>query len=275
MSIKIGLFTSGYKRSPLEHAFEDAKRFGYDYIELAGQCPHAYPPDLQAGGIDNVRRLIAKYDMPVLGFSPSSGGGIYNFMIGGPGSLAALHGILQARNGHGQSDGGRIHPCLPGHAGYLATSEQIHSRLIASMKELEQHARSIGHKIVLEALTPFESNVCICANDLADVFRQVPSEHLVGMCDVVPPYVIQEGILTYFDKLGEKMQHIHLVDSDGHSDTHLTPGEGTIPMRELLLELREQGYCGTATIELVTNYIHEPRLYARKAIDAVRPFLMD
>ena len=275
MSIKIGLFTSGYKRSPLEHAFEDAERFGYDYIELAGQCPHAYPPDLQTGGIDHVRRLIAKYDMPVRGFSPSSGGGIYNFMIGDQAHWRRCMEYYKLAMDMAKAMGAEFTLVSPGHAGYLATSEQIHSRLIASMKELEQHARSIGHKIVLEALTPFESNVCICANDLADVFRQVPSEHLVGMCDVVPPYVIQEGILTYFDKLGEKMQHIHLVDSDGHSDTHLTPGEGTIPMRELLLELREQGYCGTATIELVTNYIHEPRLYARKAIDAVRPFLMD
>lgn len=41
-----GFFTSGYQRYPLEQAFEDASRFGYDYIELWGGYPHAYVEDL-------------------------------------------------------------------------------------------------------------------------------------------------------------------------------------------------------------------------------------
>ena len=31
--MELGFFTSGYQRYPLEQAFEDASRFGYDYIE--------------------------------------------------------------------------------------------------------------------------------------------------------------------------------------------------------------------------------------------------
>ena len=29
--LELGLFTSGYQRYPLEQAFEDASRFGYNY----------------------------------------------------------------------------------------------------------------------------------------------------------------------------------------------------------------------------------------------------
>lgn len=47
--VKIGMFTSGYQRNPIEHIFMDAKRFGYDYIELWGGRPHAYPFDLKKG----------------------------------------------------------------------------------------------------------------------------------------------------------------------------------------------------------------------------------
>ena len=46
--MKLGMFTSGYQRNPLEHCFQDAKRFGYDFIELWGGRPHAYAPDLKA-----------------------------------------------------------------------------------------------------------------------------------------------------------------------------------------------------------------------------------
>ena len=44
--MELGLFTCGYQRYPLEQAFEDAGRFGYDYIELWGGYPHAYVEDL-------------------------------------------------------------------------------------------------------------------------------------------------------------------------------------------------------------------------------------
>ena len=37
--MKIGMFTSGYQRNPLEHCFQDAKEYGYDYIELWGGRP--------------------------------------------------------------------------------------------------------------------------------------------------------------------------------------------------------------------------------------------
>ena len=34
-------------------------------------------------------------------------------------------------------------------------------------------------------------------------------------------------------------------------------------------------YRGTATLELVTNYINEPRLYARRAVDNVRSMMKE
>ena len=44
--MKVGMFTSGYQRNYIEDIFIDAKRFGYDYIELWGGRPHAYAYDL-------------------------------------------------------------------------------------------------------------------------------------------------------------------------------------------------------------------------------------
>ncbi|QAA33440.1 TIM barrel protein [Clostridium manihotivorum] len=180
--MKIGLFTSGYQRNTIEDIFIDAKRFGYDYIEL--------------------------WD-----------------------------------------------------------------RLIKCMKEITEYADNIQHKVVLEALTPYETNVVKSANDLCEVFRLVPSQNLLGMCDIVPPYVQQESITSYFDKLKDKMYHMHVVDSDGASDTHLMPGEGNIPLKELMEEIKEIKYDGTITIELVTAYINEPRLYAKKAINNIKSLL--
>ena len=79
--------------------------------------------------------------------------------------------------------------------------------------------------------------------------------------------------MSYFSKLGEKMYHLHIIDSDGTSDAHVMPGEGVLPMKELLEEIRDLPYERTATIELVTGYINEPRLYAKRAINNVKAML--
>ena len=62
--MELGLFTCGYQRYPLEQAFEDAGRFGYDYIELWGGYPHAYVEDLSLTGVREVERLVQKYHIP-------------------------------------------------------------------------------------------------------------------------------------------------------------------------------------------------------------------
>ena len=40
-----------------------------------------------------------------------------------------------------------------------------------------------------------------------------------------------------------------------------------------MAELKERNYQGSATIELVTNYLNEPRFYARRAIQNLRQMM--
>ena len=56
--MELGMFTSGYQRYPLERAFSDAGRLGYDYIELWGGRPHAFAPDLRLGGVAEIRSMV-------------------------------------------------------------------------------------------------------------------------------------------------------------------------------------------------------------------------
>lgn len=268
--MKWGMFTSGYQRDPLERAFKDAKRFGYDYIELWGGRPHAYAPDLAAGELAEVRRLIDTYGIPVLGYTPEHNAYPYNFMIGSEAMRRDAVAYIKLSMDMSKALGAEFTLISPAHAGYLASRKEIWERLTRTMRELAEYAERIGHTIVVEALTPYESNVCTTANDLAELFSLVPSDRLVGMCDVIPPFVLGESVMSYFDKLGDKMRHIHLIDGVRDSDTHMVPGDGSMPLKELLTELKELPYEGSATIELVTAYINEPRLHARRAIEAVR-----
>ena len=66
---------------------------------------------------------------------------------------------------------------------------------------------------------------------------------------------------------------MHSIDGVPDSDSHVMPSEGQIPIPELMMELKEINYSRTATIELVTGYINEPRMYARRAINNLRDMM--
>lgn len=273
--LKVGMFTSGYQRNPLEHCFMDAKEYGYDYIELWGGRPHAYAPDLKAGDINEVRRLIEKYEMPVLGYTPEHNAYPYNYMIGSEAQRRDAVDYLKLSLEMAKAMGAEFVLTSPANGGYLATYDQLWSRLEKNIQELGDYAAKLEIKLVVEALTPYESNFFTRANDLVELFRRVDNPYVVGMCDIVPPFVQHESIMAYFDKLGNKMDHMHIIDGENGSDTHMIPGEGNIPIKEMLYEMKRIGYDKTATLELVTNYINEPRFYAKRAIDNMRELMAE
>ena len=79
--------------------------------------------------------------------------------------------------------------------------------------------------------------------------------------------------MAYFDKLGDKMDHMHIIDGEQGTDSHIMPGEGSMPLQEMFHELARIGYDRTATLELVLGYINEPRMYARRAVENVRAMM--
>ena len=273
--LKVGMFTSGYQRNPLEHCFMDAKEYGYDYIELWGGRPHAYAPDLKAGDINEVRRLIEKYEVPVLGYTPEHNAYPYNYMIGSEAQRRDAVDYLKLSLEMAKEMGAEFVLTSPANGGYLATYDQLWGRLEKNIQELGDYAAKLEIKLVVEALTPYESNFFTRANDLVELFRRVDNPYVVGMCDIVPPFVQHESIMAYFDKLGNKMDHMHIIDGENGSDTHMIPGEGNIPIKEMLYEMKRIGYDKTATLELVTNYINEPRFYAKRAIDNMRELMAE
>ncbi|MBL4954324.1 fructoselysine 3-epimerase [Neobacillus sp. YIM B02564] len=268
--MQFGMFTSGYQRNPIEHVFEDAQRFGYDYVELWGGRPHAYPYDLKRNGVDEIKALIDKYEMPVKIYTPEMNAYPFNIMSGTEEMRVDSVEYTKAAMDVAKAIGAEYTLISAGHAGYLATQQEIDERLDKSLLELVEHAEKMNHKIIYEPLTTFESNVTTNANQLKAVLDRIDSPYLVGMVDIVVPYIQGESILAYFDKLQDKMVHMHIIDSDGHSETHVLPGEGVLPLNELMYELKSIGYDKTITIELVTAYLNEPRFYAKRALQNLK-----
>ena len=63
--MKFGCFSLDYRRFPLERAFRDAQRLGFDGVEIWGGRPHAYPFDLDAAEIQGILDLQKRYGLEV------------------------------------------------------------------------------------------------------------------------------------------------------------------------------------------------------------------
>lgn len=270
--MEFGLFTCGYQHLPLEQAFRDAAEFGYDYIELWGGRPHAFAPDILAGDSGEICRLIKRYHIPIRVYTPEHNAYPYNYMLGSEAQWKDCMRYLGDAFRAAAAIGADYTLVSVGHGG-STSQEQRQERLLRSLRRLCREAERTGQHILLETLTPYESNTCTHLRELQEVLNAISSPVLLGMCDVVPPFVQGEDPADYVRVLGSKMGHLHLVDSDGVSDTHLIPGDGIMPLRKILREMRLSGYDGMATIELVTNYMSDPSRYAKLALERAKELL--
>ena len=271
--MKFGLFTCGYQRAALENAFADAVRFGYDYIELWGGWPHGFAPDLLSDDGAEVRGLIQRFGVPVKVYTPEHNAYPYNYMLGSPRQWEDSMEYLEAAIRAGAAVGAEYTLVSMGHSGGLPPQERTR-RLERSLLRLADAAQRLGHALVVENLTPCESDVCTDLDSYAALLERLDHPALFGMCDAAAPFVQGEDPADYPRRLGSRMRHLHLVDSDGVSETHLVPGEGVMPLGRVLRDIRAAGYDGAATLELVTHYIDAPSRYARLALERAKELMV-
>ena len=269
--MEFGLFTCGYQRVKAEQMFIDADAFGYDYIELWGGRPHGYAPDLLRGEADRLRYLSEKYRMPIRVFTPEHNAYPFNYMMGDrmqwEDSIRYLKTAIRAS----ALLGAEAMLISIGHSGGLSSKNRTKC-LLQSLEVLSEEAQEQGQTLLLENLTPMESDGFTTLDAYSALFEKgLPC--LEAMCDVVVPFVQKCDPVDYYRKLGSKMTHLHLTDSNGVDESHILPGDGIMDLKSVLQGFRSAGYDGKVTIELVTNYMRDPSGAAALAISRMKELL--
>ena len=143
--MKLGMFTCGWQRWPLERVFSGARRLGYDYIELWGGRPHAFAPDLRRGGLREVLALEEKYQMPVAVYTPEHNAYPYNYMLGDRQQWEDCMAYLELCLEMGKALGAEYTLISVGHGGYGASRQALWNRLLESLRRLADAAERLGH----------------------------------------------------------------------------------------------------------------------------------
>src|SRR4030042_6127016 len=58
-----------------------------------------------------------------------------------------------------------------------------------------------------------------------------------------------EDLIKEVNEIAKFVKHVHLTDNFGYSDSHLPPGMGNVPIKEILERLEKEGYEGKKIVE--------------------------
>jgi protein FrlC len=256
--LKYGLISLDYRRYPLEKCFAAAKKYGFAAVELWGGRPHAWPPDVKADEVRAILALKQKYGIDIPMYTPNAIGLPVNLCS--PMAVERAEGMTYHKLAVDAAAELGIPKMLvvadhPGHGADLAEIRRIFTNEIG---ELAHYAERKGVLIAVEPLTPMESPVITTSADCLELLRAVRSPALHFVLDIVPPVVTAEPLSNYFERLGDRVSHVHICNTDGKSDAHLELDNGILNIADVLSEIRACGYDGYAIVELYSVSLNDP-----------------
>lgn len=271
--MKFALMSLDFKRLPLEHCFRLAKEYGFDGVEIFCSRRHVHLPSFglkEAAEINDYKR---KYGIEVPMLTPNTLGQDLCLCSDDPAERKESVALYQKGiDAAAMIEAPRV-LVTADHPGYFRDDGEVWSVFVESMKELAAYGEKKGVKVVMEPVTPMESPVVTTAGDCARLMADVRSPALYAMLDIVPPVVVHEPFSQYFERLGDKLDYIHICNTDGVTDAHLRLEQGVLPMADVINTFIHHGYEGYVTTELYSENFRDPELMlsnTARVLDQIR-----
>jgi protein FrlC len=258
-----------YQHLPFERFLDDMVDLGRERVELWGIAPQLHIPQLSDGEARGIRRQVAERGLTVHCLTPEQV--IYPVNVASPVPWLRESSIAMFRRA-AELCVELEAPLLfltPGRGFENETTDAAWRRSVDAIGEIAAHAARLGVDCVLEPLQRVESNLVNDAATLARMLDDIAAPNLGAALDTVAMAVAGDTVDGYFDRLGERVRHVHLID--GRPNGHLAWGDGELPLGEYLEALGRRGYDGCLTFELFGDgtYAFDPRAALERCFAAV------
>ncbi|MBC8370480.1 MAG: sugar phosphate isomerase/epimerase [Planctomycetes bacterium] len=115
-----------------------------------------------------------------------------------------------------------------------------------AVTELMAAAKKSGVRLLLENIISTGTRV----SKLIELLDEIDPHNEVGICLDLGHANIEGDVAEELMLALPRLDHIHLHDNDGCSDSHLCPGSGCIYWPQVIQILRDHGFSGHAALEL-------------------------
>ncbi|GAA2675056.1 MULTISPECIES: sugar phosphate isomerase/epimerase family protein [Nonomuraea] len=258
-----------YQQLPFERFLDDAAALGRERLELWGIAPQFHIPQVSDAEARAVRRSARARGLSVHCLTPEQV--MYPVNVASPVTWLRAASIAMFRRAAELAAelGAELLLLTPGRGFEDEPLEAAWRRSVDAVGEIAAYAETLGVACVLEPLQRVESNLVNDSRTLARMLDEIGSSNVGAVLDTVGMAVAGESVDDYFDSLGDRVRHVHLVD--GSPAGHLAWGDGRLPLAEYLTALERRGYGGRMTFELFGDgtYAFDPRPVVERCLSAV------
>lgn len=258
--MKFGIISLDFKRLPLKETFRLANVYGFDGVEIFGSRCHLHVADWTEELGRSVMKLKDMYSLEVPMYTPN----VLNLplCICSPSAQERADGVEYYQRA---VDIAAFIGCprvlvVADHPGYFTPRRGIWGYLVDSVRQICKYAHGKNVQITIEPLTPMESPVVSTVDDCVELIEDVNSPDLYAMMDIVPPTVAHEPLSKYFNMLGDRLNYIHICNTDGVTDAHFRLENGVLPIEDVMRVIHEHNYQGYVTTELYSECYSDPEL---------------
>lgn len=258
-----------YQHLPFDRFLDDMVDLGRERVELWGIAPHLHVPHVSTEEARGIRRRLTERGLTAQCLTPEQV--IYPVNVASPVPWLRESSIAMFRRA-AELCVELESPMLfltPGRGFEDEPTDAAWRRSVDAIGEIAAYAAMLGLDCVLEPLQRVESNLANDAATLARMLDEIAAPNLGAALDTVAMAVAGDTVDTYFDALGARIRHVHLID--GTPAGHLAWGDGDLPLGEILDALDRRGYDGFATFELFGDgtYAFDPRPALERCLAAV------
>ncbi|MEU6407545.1 TIM barrel protein [Microbispora sp. NPDC046933] len=259
-----------YQHLPFERFLDDAADLGREELELWGIAPHFHVPQVSDAEARAVRRRAASRGLRVRCLTPEQVAYPVNIASADTRLRASSIAMFRRAAELCAELGAELLLLTPGRGYEDEPVEAAWRRSADALAEIAGYAEGFGVTCVLEPLQRVESNLLNDSRALARMLDEVGAPNLAAVLDTVGMAVAGESVDDYFDALGDRVRHVHLID--GRPAGHLAWGDGELPLADYLAALSRRGYAGFMTFELFGDgtYAFAPRPVVERCLSAVR-----
>lgn len=246
-----------YEKFPLTDWLDDMVKLERKELELWGVSQHIDLFNLTVPAVRNLKRQLEERDLHVSVVTPEQI--LYPVNFASEDQVIIDHTERMFRNAAELTAelGGDIVFITPGWTWENSDLDEGRKRSAARIHDFVGYADKLGLRCVLESLQRYETNLVTNSNELAMVFDAIDAPTIGIALDTVAMATAGEGIHDYFNRFGDKIWHVHLVD--GSPSGHRAWGDGNLPLTQYLKDLRDVGYDALMTAEIFgAVYTYDP-----------------
>lgn len=265
---EFAVMNNAYRLYSFEYFLDSMEKLELDAVDLWGGVQHFDPYAAGAAYIRRFKTKLVSRGIRIAAYTPEILGYPYNLADRSKEiRQASLDYCLKNIRIAAELEA-PVMLVSPGFGMWDCSYREAYSRAAGSLRTLAEAAEACGIHLALEHLTPQSSNLLTSVDAVCRMIEAADRPSLGAALDLGQMSVFGETAGTYFDRLGGKIQIVHMMD--GSPGGHLAFGDGILPLQKYYEEIKERGYKGTITLEINdSRYGETPHEALRKCLAAL------